>query len=77
MRKPDADQDREAEEQSHQRLEEIQREADRTLEEAAEKLREVTEQQEAHAERLRKEAREPRGPVFPAGLGEDRAKPSS
>lgn len=65
MKKTEADQDREAEKQSHQRLEEIQREADRTLDEAAEKLREVTEQQEATAERLRKEARQGTGPLVP------------
>jgi predicted trehalose synthase len=64
-RKPDPDEELEAEKQSHQRLEEIQREADRALEEAAEKLRQVTEQQEATEERLRKEARQGTGPLVP------------
>ncbi|HEY7481177.1 MAG TPA: hypothetical protein VH680_11735 [Gemmatimonadales bacterium] len=65
MKKPEADQEREAEKRSHQRMDDIEREADRTLEEATENLRAVTEQQEATAERLRKEARQGTGPLVP------------
>jgi hypothetical protein len=71
MKKPEADQDREAEKRSHQRMEDIEREADRTVEEAAEKLREVTQKQEATAERLRKEARQGTGPLVPPEPKED------
>jgi hypothetical protein len=48
-----------------ERLREAERKADETLREAAEELEEVTEEQEKRAERLRKEVREPTGPLLP------------
>jgi hypothetical protein len=71
MRSPEPDREREAEQRSHRKLEDIQRQADRTLEEAAETLREVTEQHEATAERLRKEARQGTGPLVPPAREEE------
>ena len=48
-----------------ERLKEVERRADETLEGATERLEEITKEQEEHAERLRKEAHEPVGPLMP------------
>ncbi len=47
------------------RLKEAERRADETLESATARLEEITKEQEEHAERLRKEAHEPVGPLMP------------
>lgn len=52
-------------EEARRRLAERERQAEETLTEADAKLRERTEKQEATAERLRREVREPTGPLLP------------
>ena len=65
MADPHADNPPQATDPALQRLRNAERQADETLESAAERLEKITKEQEEHAERLRKEAREPVGPLMP------------
>jgi cell division septum initiation protein DivIVA len=57
-----AKRDKEAQaDEARSKLAKAEQGADDTLERAAEELRELTEEQQEHAERLRKEARNPTG----------------
>jgi hypothetical protein len=53
-------------EEARRKLAEAERGADEALEHAAEELRQLTQEQEQRAERLKKEVREPTGPLPPS-----------